>query len=190
MAELSIVTSPPTTSRCWGDTRRTRRPPGAVVVGGIPLTVRDSRPFDRASLRAFYEGLSEDSRYMRFLQPMPRVTEAVLDLVADPLHVGLLALDGDEVVAEALLVPGRTDPTSGEIAYAVADRLRRRGLGREMVCRLLRRGAAAGICRVHAVISPENRASAGLMRSMGARLHFDDGLLIAELVVCEAAAAA
>jgi RimJ/RimL family protein N-acetyltransferase len=190
MAELRMVASSPTTERCWGDTRRTRRAPGTVGVAGTRLTVRESRPFDRAHLRAFYEGLSEDSRYKRFLQPMPRVPEAVLDVMADSRHVGLLALDGDEVVAEALLVPGRADPTGGEIAYAVADRLHRQGLGRQMVCRLLGSAAAAGICRVHAVISPENRASAGLMRSLGARLHLEDGLLIAELLVCDAAAAA
>jgi RimJ/RimL family protein N-acetyltransferase len=59
-----------------------------------------------------------------------------------------------------------------------------------MVGRLLDHAVDLGICHVHAVMSPENRASAGLMRSFGARLHLDDGLLVAELPVCSGSVAA
>ena len=114
----------------------------------------------------------------------------MLDLVADPHHIGLLALDGDEVVAEALLVPERADPAGAEIACAGADRLHRRGLGRALVGLLLDRAAEEGICRVHAVSSPENHASARLMRSIGARVRSEDGLLVADLPLRDQAVAA
>jgi RimJ/RimL family protein N-acetyltransferase len=185
---LPLSGSPDRTHR---DGCRSRSSPDRVLlVGGTRLTVRATLPSDRSALRAFYAALSEHSRYLRFLQPMPRIQESVLDLMLGPNHVSLIALDGDEVVAEALLVPPRPGSSRAEVAYTVTDRLHRQGIGRALVCRLLDHAVDLGICHVHAVMSPENRASAGLMRSFGARLRLEDGLLVAELPVCGERAAA
>jgi RimJ/RimL family protein N-acetyltransferase len=191
MTAVQELPLPGSLDRTHRDRCRSGSPPDPIVLArGTQLTVRATQPEDRPALRAFYAAMSDRSRYLRFLQPMPRIQESVLDLMLHPRHVSLIALDGEEVVAEALLVPAQPGASRAEIAYTVADRLHRQGIGRALVCRLLDHAIELDICHVHAVMSPENRASAGLMRSFGARLRLEDGLIVAELPVCADRAAA
>jgi RimJ/RimL family protein N-acetyltransferase len=171
--------------------RRGRFPPARVELDdGTRVDLRAATTEDDAARRTFYDQLSDHARYLRFLQPVPRMTDALFRVVADPAHHTVIAHDGRKVVADAMLVVDRHDPTSAEIAYAVADGVRRRGLGRAVVDRLLDIAARIGVCHVHAVMSAENHPSAALMRSFGARPRFEDGLLVARLTVCPARAAA
>jgi RimJ/RimL family protein N-acetyltransferase len=194
MRTISIVpspadhTSPVMPRRAF---RRGRLPPSLVeLADGARVDLWAATPEDDAARRRFYDELSEHARYLRFLQPVPRMTGALFRVIADPSHHAVIAHDGTKVIADAMLVVDRHDPTSAEIAYAVADSVRRRGLGRAVVDRLLDTAAQIGVCHVHAVMSAENRPSAALMRSFGARLRFEDGLLVARLTVCPARAAA
>jgi RimJ/RimL family protein N-acetyltransferase len=191
---LEAVPSPPDRTNpasARSGRRHGRWPPQWIeLTDGTRVAMQLATPEDDEARRAFYDDLSNDSRYQRFLQPVPRVTDALFRVIADPRHHAVIARDGEVVVADAVLVVDQRDPSSAEIAYAVSDDVRRQGLGRAVVDRLLDIGATVGVCRVHAVMSGENRASAALMRSFGAKLHFEDGLLVARMPLCPARAAA
>jgi RimJ/RimL family protein N-acetyltransferase len=152
--------------------------------GGPTVVVRPITTADGPALRSYLEGLSRQSRYMRFMQPMPRVSGRLIDMFTGGERrqsLVLIALLDGEVVAEAMLVIDRSDDTTAEIAYSVADRLHRRGLGRSLVELLVEAAGRRGVRRLRADVLGENMASVALLRSFGARLRFEDGVLVADL---------
>jgi len=68
------------------------------------------------------------------------------------------------------LYPGPHDPQAAEIAVAVVDDWHRRGLGTELMSHLSDRARRAGIERFTALMSADNVAMAGLLRTMSAEL--------------------
>jgi GNAT superfamily N-acetyltransferase len=78
--------------------------------------------------------------------------------------VGYLAMDGHRPVGLANVAPGRDG--SVEVALLVADRWRRRGIGRRLVVEALADPRWAGR-EVRATVAPENRAILLLLRSAG-----------------------
>jgi acetyltransferase len=161
-------------------------PVDVELASGTTVVVRPVESADREALRRYLDELSPDGRYFRFLQAMPRVPESVLDLLTDgdgTRRLVLVALHGDEIVGEAILALDG-EGCSAEVAYSVAAGVRRQGLASAMVRRLLGVASRRGLRSIHASVSPENRASAMLMASLGARHRFEDGLLVSELECC------
>jgi acetyltransferase len=153
---------------------------------GPTVIVRRLTTADREVLRRLFDDLSPASRYLRFLQAVPAVPESTLDALLEVdqrRHLGLVGVADGVPVAEACLVIESGDPRRAEVAYTVTDSLHRRGVGRAMLGLLLDAAAANGVATVHAVVSPENRASIGLLRSFGAAIGREDGLTVAELPV-------
>ena len=62
----------------------------------------------------------------------------------------------------------------------------RRGIGRRLVTETLRRIDPTSTPFVRATIGPDNRASLGLVRALGASTRFYDGLIIADLPLAPA----
>jgi GNAT superfamily N-acetyltransferase len=131
----------------------TRRLPG--------LTIRPLRDGDRETVLAVFDGLGPRSRAQRFGGAKPRLSEAELALLArvDALHHTLVAwVDGDpEPAGLAQLV---RDGSSAEIAFAVADRHQRRGIGSALARELAADARAAGITHLRATV----RDSPGSLR--------------------------
>jgi GNAT superfamily N-acetyltransferase len=152
--------------------------------GGPTVVVRPATAADGPAVTAYLERLSDHSRYLRFLQATPRIRGRLVEMFttseADRRLV-LVAVLGDEIVGEAMLVADRHDSRGAEIAYSVADGLRRRGLARAMTDVLLDVARRWRVCWLRADMVGENRASANLLRSVGASIRFEDGLLVARL---------
>jgi acetyl coenzyme A synthetase (ADP forming)-like protein len=140
---------------------------GAAVAETVDVILRDGTTLrlrapgrdDLGALVAFFEGLSEQSRYMRFhgaVRVEPRMVEPFLE--PDWTESGSLAgvLD-DRVVALASWVRLR-DPSAAEVAFVVADELQGKGLGTRLLEQLARRAGAVGIQSFVAEVLPENRA--------------------------------
>ena len=154
--------------------------------GGPTVTIRPIRGDDGPRLASYLEGLSSESRYMRFMQATPRISSRLVESFTggDPAgRLVLVAVLGTEIVGEAMLVVDRADDEVAEVAYSVADRLHRRGLGRALVELLLAAGRRRDVRRIRADLLGENRASVALLLAMGARLWFESGALVAELVL-------
>ena len=106
--------------------------------------MRPARPDDEPALRAFFRGLSEQSRWFRFFGGGGEhfLTEAARRSAnVDDDTVSLVATAGPaaEIVGQGLYVPTRAD--HAEVALAVADAYQGRGLGTLFLAHLA--GAAA-----------------------------------------------
>jgi acyl-CoA synthetase (NDP forming)/ribosomal protein S18 acetylase RimI-like enzyme len=123
---------------------------------GSTLRLQAPTPADFEDIKAFYDGLSPESRYFRF-HGLGR-TDIAARADADASGVDRLALisrhDG-RMVAVACYV-GLREPGVAEVACAVADDDQRRGIGMRMLEQLAELGAARGIQRFDAEVLATN----------------------------------
>jgi GNAT superfamily N-acetyltransferase len=120
-----------------------------VAVGGLFYPVRTLAAEDAPALRDFLQhGLSEESRRLRFMAPMPEVPESAAAWLADR--------DGHDRVALAALDPYEHESIVGvveyasqiggppEVAVAVADAYQGKGLGKNLLVMLATLSLASG----------------------------------------------
>ena len=133
------------------------------------LVVRDLSPADAPLLDALHERLSPQSRYQRFHGAKPRLSpreRTLLSATDGHRHVALVALDAaGRPVGVARFVRFTDDPAAADIAAEVADDWQRRGLGSDLIGRLARRAAGAGVQRFSATVLSET----GLRRALARR---------------------
>ena len=135
--------------------------------------MRPITPRDQAGLRAFYAGLSPDSRTTRFHGAAPQIPDATATFFCGPDHQhreGIVAecfdTSGDPLIIGHVCI----EPTSedvAEIAIAVTDEWQGHGVGRAMLARAITWAQVHGIARLTAPILVSNTAMFGLLRSMG-----------------------
>lgn len=144
----------------------------AHLKDGSTAIIRPIAPPDRRALVATFERLSPESRYRRFLQPMTRLTERVLDYLIDVDHrdrEALLALDGitGEPLAVARYARSLEDRRSAEFAVAVVDHAQGKGLGIAILRRLADHARAQGITHFTGLVLTENRPMLALLGELG-----------------------
>jgi GNAT superfamily N-acetyltransferase len=142
----------------------------ATARDGTVVRLRLLRRDERDLVVGFFNGLSADSRYHRFLQPMPRLPEAYLRQLVDVdgcRHVAVVAIVDDGCVGMASYVAVPDEPGVAEVEVTVTDRYQGRGIGRLLVEALwlaaVRAGVATFVCYVH----PTNRPMLECLRSLG-----------------------
>ena len=156
---------------------------GAALPDGTPVTLRPLFHGETAPLLDVFEGMSLDSRWLRYLNGLPRLSPGMLSRLTDvdgDRHVAWLASLADESVGIARYVRLRGCPTTAEIALEVVDRLHGRGLGTVLVDTITTVAAVRGIRRVQGTLAPSNAASRRLLTKVGATTRHVDGLLEAE----------
>jgi ribosomal protein S18 acetylase RimI-like enzyme len=133
---------------------------------GPLLIVRPLDHGDVGTVRTVFERMSDASRRARFNGPKPCLSAAELEQLAavDCSHHALVAyVDGDpRPVAIARLA--RTNRSTAEIAFAVADDYQHRGVGSALATELLCDARAAGITAITALTSSDNAAALALLR--------------------------
>lgn len=149
-----------------GDAEPIRLPDGST------LTIRPIEPDDRDLLRAGFEQLSDHSRYMRFQTPLASLSDQQLDYLTEVDHhdhEALLALapedGGEEIVGVARFV--RVNDTVAECAIVVADHWQNRGVGTELLDRLVERARAEHVERFTALVLAENAEALRLLERLG-----------------------
>jgi RimJ/RimL family protein N-acetyltransferase len=151
-----------------------------VLNDGRTVGLRPVRPDDAPRLRAHHVGLSDQSRYQRFLGAKPRLSDADTRYLADvdgSDHFALVATRpadddghaGEAIVGVARFVRNQGDPHGAEFAIVVSDAYQRQGLARALMERLAAAAQQRGIRRFRAVLLPENVAVRRLMA------HLADG---------------
>jgi acetyl coenzyme A synthetase (ADP forming)-like protein len=139
-----------------------------ILRDGTTLRLRAPARSDVGALVAFFAGLSERSRYMRFhgaVRAEPRIVEPFVDPDWEE-RGALVGTLGDAVVALASYARLR-DPGSAEVAFVVADELQGRGVGTRLLEQLAARAGAVGIESFVAEVLPENRAMLGVFERIG-----------------------
>jgi acetyltransferase len=162
---------------------------------GTELTIRPIRPEDETMLVAFHARLGESTVRDRYLAPLrldERTTHERLIRVCFSDYdrdIALVAEHRPAGGAPEIVAVGRLSRRSphgdGEFALLVRDDWQRRGLGTELLRRLVDIGRQEGVPRITATMLPNNRA----MMSIASRLGFQvrgepgDSEATAELIV-------
>ena len=143
---------------------------------GRRVRVRSIRPEDAAKDRAFFAGLSTESRYMRFMQHLAELTPKLVQQFThiDPRReMALVALDGtseDEVIVAIARYVAATerDGETAEFAIVIADAWQRHGLGRALMEMLIGGARGHGLRKLVGGILAVNTS----MRALAAALNF------------------
>lgn len=154
---------------------------------GLRVVIRPLNPEDRAQLAEGFEGLSERSRYLRFLTGKRVLSERGLDKLVDQVdqhhHVALAmwwvrTSRADILLGDARFIRLPDDPECADVAVAIADEIHGQGAATLMLTVLKERALAEGIHRFSAVMSPENEASHRMMLRIGPVLRdvYVDGI--------------
>jgi len=163
---------------------------------GTKVTIRPIRPEDEPLMVKFHQLLSERSVTMRYAQFI-----TLSERVAHERLVRNCFTDFDREIA---LVADRHDPSTGaseimavgrmtrfsgttetDFAIVVADRFQQRGLGGELLRRMLEVAKAEKISRLKGEFLADNSVARTLCEKIGFRLEEipDEGLVRAELAV-------
>lgn len=163
------------------------------------VAIRPVQPADHSELSRFYAALSDDSRYARFLSTMHGITDGAAETFCGPDHEhreGLVAtyrtLDGRERIVGHLCLDPVGDGTF-EMAVAVADIWRGRGIGRRLSSDAIDWARRHGIVRLRATMLATNGPVIALIRSTGCRVVLcepDGGVIEASIEIGSAAHAA
>lgn len=147
---------------------------------GRSWTLRPIRPEDAEALQNFIRGLSDDSRYMRFVSMMSELTPKMLSrytyvdydkelaLVAtievpNPAHRGL----PQEIIIGLAHYLRNVDGVGAEYALVIADDWQRRGLGRSLMSKLIELAQRQGLEYIEGLVLANNRSMLALMTSLG-----------------------
>ncbi|MGZ8688599.1 MAG: N-acetyltransferase family protein [Gaiellaceae bacterium] len=151
-----------------------------VVVDGAPIALRDGshvrirqgRRSDRELLLRGFRRLSSESRYRRFLAPMPRLPEATVRHLTDidhHDHEAMIALDeqGTEALGVARYVRDPERPDAAEVAVTVVDDRQGRGLGTLLLEAVSARAREEGVRTFTAWMLARNQEMMDLFQRLG-----------------------
>ena len=140
-----------------------------VLRDGSTVHVRPVKPTDLAALTAFYESLSDESRYLRFFssaRSLGHVVERLVNMEATG-GFGLIALSGTDqkIAGHASYIP--IGSARAEVAFAIADNMQGVGLGTILLGQLAEVASASGIEEFMATVLPDNHRMVDVFRHSG-----------------------
>jgi acetyltransferase len=161
---------------------------------GTPVTIRPIRPEDEPLMVKFHETLSERSVYFRYFHAM-RLTQRVaherltrICFIDYEREMALVVLRKDPITGEQeILGVGRLikmhGSREGEFAILVSDNWHHRGLGLELLKRLLQIGREEKLTRVFGDVLLENRDMLRVCDKLGFRRRRsgDEGVVRTEI---------
>jgi acetyltransferase len=166
------------------------RPYPAGLEGEIPLAdgtrlpTRPIRPEDGDLLVRFFHGLSERSRYQRFMQHLHSLPPGLLERFTNVDYERSLALVVLDPQGRAIVAVGRYAPTedeaNAEFALTVGDAWQAKGIGRVLLERLCDLARRAGYAALVGRVLDDNKEMLELARRLGFVPRGRDG---AELLV-------
>lgn len=159
-----------------------RRPTATVrTAKGALLRLRPVEPEDRVLLEEGFERLSDKSRYLRFMAPTDHLSRTQLRYLSEidyrnHFAWGALAPNGDPV-AVGRFVRLRESSDAADVALTVLDDYQGRGVGKMLIQALGVVARRRGIAVFHFDVLPENGAMVGLLRSLGASITHEEGVI-------------
>jgi RimJ/RimL family protein N-acetyltransferase len=138
---------------------------------GSEAVVRPIRADDKEGLAEALAGMSERSRYQRFLAPVTEFSASQLRYLTEVDHHAHEALVALDPASRAGVGVGRfvrlEDARSAEAAVAVVDEWQGRGLGTALCALIADRAREEGIERFTAVLLAQNRQMLDLFSALG-----------------------
>jgi len=147
---------------------------GAPIVlrDGSRVRIRQGHSSDKELLLRGFERLSDESRYRRFLAPMPELSEAMVRDLIDVDHHDLEAIvalnaETGEGISVARYVRHANRPDTAEVAVTVLDDWHRRGLGTLLLEVTGARARKEGITNFSGLMLASNREMMDVFESLG-----------------------
>lgn len=147
---------------------------GALTVlrDGSRVRLRQVRGSDKELFRSAFERLSDESRYRRFLGPMPELSESLLRYLVEVDHhdhEAIVAIDEEtgEAVGDARYVRDIGRPDVAELAVTVIDDWQGRGLGSLLLEVIGARAREEGIPTFTALVLASNQEIVDLFEREG-----------------------
>jgi acetyltransferase len=143
------------------------------LLDGTQLTIRPIRPEDAELEREFVDGLSDRSRYLRFMYALKKITPQMvsrftqIDYDREMALVVLVTIDGRERQIAVARYVTNPDGRSGEFAIVVADDWHNRGVATELLRRLIDVARERRLESIGGVVLRENKGMLALAREMG-----------------------
>jgi acyl-CoA synthetase (NDP forming)/ribosomal protein S18 acetylase RimI-like enzyme len=134
---------------------------------GSTLRLQSPTPADFDDIKAFYDGLSPESRYLRFHGFGRTDTVARADAEARGVDRLTLISRYDGRVVAVASYDGLREPGVAEVSFAVADDDQRRGIGMRMLEQLAAIAADRGIHRFDAEVMANNGPMLGVFEHVG-----------------------
>ena len=164
---------------------------------GADVIIRPIRAEDEMLMRGFHASLSDRTVYMRYLSPLMLSTRITHERLARMTHNDYdreiaLAVEGENDKGErALFGVARLSKLRGtdeeaRFTMLISDRYQGKGLGKELLTRIIRIGRDEKIKHIIALISPENEAMKKLCEAVGfSSIEMDpqNGMLKAQIVL-------
>ena len=144
---------------------------------GTELTIRPIRPEDAIIERNFVNGLSERSRFFRFMYALSQITPEALsrftqiDYDREMALIAVIQEDGREKqigVARYYTLP---DQSSCEFAIVIADDWQARGVARRLMAALVDSARSGRHTRMIGTVLTENRRMLKFVESLGFRVE-------------------
>lgn len=141
--------------------------------GDDAVTLRPIRPEDAEMEQEFVRGLSPESRRFRFMDTLRELTPRMLarftqiDFDREMAFVATVAREGRETEVGVCRYVTNPDGASCEYAIVVADNWQRRGLGRQMMIRLIDVARARGLQTMIGHVLGNNSSMLSLCQDLG-----------------------
>jgi len=150
---------------------------------GSPVTFRPIRPEDEPLMVKFHEMLSDRSVYLRYFGTLSLKTR-----IAHERLVRICFGDYDRELALVAEVNGTEGPEiigvgrmnriygtdEADVAVLVTDAYQNRGLGEELLRRVMRVAKEEGVCAVSADMMPDNVAMSAICKRLGFNVKMAD----------------
>lgn len=151
-----------------------------VLSDGVTAHLRPITADDADRLVAFYDRVSDESKYFRFFAPYPKLSDRDIARFTDVDHderVGLIVLAGEDMIAVGRY--DRVDATSAEVAFLVEDAHQGRGLGSVLLEHLAAAAGERGVRRFVAEVLPANRKMLTVFQDAGYQVShaFEEGVV-------------
>ncbi|MEU9123267.1 GNAT family N-acetyltransferase [Streptomyces sp. NPDC048506] len=144
----------------------------ALLADGSTARLRPACPEDREQVLRFYDDMSADNLRSRFFVVSRRSGERAAERLCAPGapgHRTLVALHGDRLIGVAEYETG-DDPTTAEIALAVADDFHHRGVGTLLLEHLVHTARENGIVAFTADVLADNHPVHRVLADLGLRI--------------------
>lgn len=140
---------------------------------GTDIVFRPIRPQDAEIERAFVRNLSLQAKYFRFMQGLRELTPEMverftrIDQERDLALIATTAEGGKEIEIAVGRYFVNADGQSCEFAIVVGDAWQNKGIGTQLVSRLIECARARGLKRIEGIVLAQNYAMLEFVRHLG-----------------------
>jgi acetyltransferase len=146
---------------------------------GQDLIIRPIRPEDAEMEQEFVRGLSEQTKYFRFMQAIKELTPEMLvrftqiDYDREMALIGVVEEEGRDVEVGVARYMSRPGGDACEFAIVVSDTWRDRGIGARLMRALMQNARQRGLRLMEGEVLTANTRMLALMEALGFRIERD-----------------